>query len=198
MEKLQISRRWFVGAGAVGTLGVLLAPTTALAKGSHSGLELLRWDMVDINGGVILSGGTDVAQDATTGDTGSLTGSGQATPQAGDAFGGGTFVHRHADGSEVAHGIYWVTGFNGFEDLGGSLVGAGLIDGIGDIEDTNGGILSMNVRLRASTGQSLDGVLAVHCELPGGEMTPEGIRLKVGPFDFKQKSGATLFHILQD
>jgi hypothetical protein len=197
MEKLQISRRRLLGAGAVGTLGVLLAPSTVLAKGGHSGPELLRWDLIDINGGVILPGGIDVAQDAG-GDTGSLTGSGQATPHAGDAFGGGTFVHRHANGTEVAHGIYWVTGFNSFEDLGGSLAGAGVIDGIGDIEDTSGGILSMKVHLRATSGESADGVLEVHCELPGGEMTPEGIRLKVGPFDFKQKSGATLFHVLQD
>jgi hypothetical protein len=197
MEKLHVSRRRFIGAGAVGTLGVLLAPTSALAKANHGGVELLRWDLVEINGGVIIPGGTDVAQDAG-GDTGSLTGSGQATPDAGDAFGGGTFVHRHGDGSEVAHGIYWVTGFNSWEDLGGSLVGAGLIDGVGDIEDTNGGILSMNVHLRASSGQTMDGVLEVHCALPGGGTTPEGIRLKVGPLDFKQKSGVTLFHILEE
>jgi hypothetical protein len=107
-------------------------------------------------------------------------------------------MHRRADGGEVAHGIYWVTGFKSFEDLGGSLEGTGLIDGIGELEDTDGGILSLNVHLRATSGEEADGVMEIHCTLPGGEETTEGITLTVGPFHFVQKSGATLFHVLED
>jgi hypothetical protein len=196
MGNPHISRRRFVGAGVAGTLGVLLAPGAALAKGNNNEPGLLRWDLVDVNNGVVIPGGADVSRDAATGDVGTLTGSGQARPGDEQAAGGGTFVHRRANGSEVAHGIYWVTGFNRFENLGGSLAGIGLIDGVGDINDTSGGILSLNIRLRATSGETADGVLEVHCDLPGSEPTPEGIRLKVGPLDFVQQSGTTLFHIL--
>jgi hypothetical protein len=197
MGSPQISRRRFVGAGVAGTLGVLLAPGSALAKSNNNDEPgLLRWDLVTVDNGVVIPGGADVARDAATGDVGTLTGSGQARPGDEQAAGGGTFVHRQANGREVAHGIYWVTGFNSFENLGGSLAGIGLIDAIGDIGDTSGGILSLKVHLRAVSGQSADGVLEVHCDLPGGGPTTEGIRLKVGPLDFVQQSGTTLFHIL--
>jgi hypothetical protein len=60
----------------------------------------------------------------------SLTGSGEARPHKRRASGGGTFVHKHANGSEVAHGVYVVTAFDSFANGGGTLVGTGLTDGI--------------------------------------------------------------------
>ncbi len=199
MGELRVNRRRFLGAGAAGTLGVLLAPAAVLANEKNGEeVELLRWDLVQIVSGVVLPGGTDVAGDAGTGDKVSLTGSGQAEPKEGAAAGGGTFVHRRKDGSEVAHGVYFITGLGSFANGGGSLVGTGLTDGIGKLDGTTGGDLSLKVRLIPASGGSADGVLGVHCELPGSAPTKEGVTLSVGPFKFVQDSGGTLFHVLAD
>ncbi len=197
MSELRISRRGVLGAGAAGTLGVLLAPQAVFA-GDTTNVELLRWDLVDPSLGVVTTGGTNVARDAATGDTIALTGSGQSEPDEGRAAGGGTFRHTHADGSEVAHGKYFVTGLNSFQNAGGTLAGLGLTDGIGDINQTAAGILSVNVRLVPASGGSLDAVLEVHCNLPGSnQVITEGVRLSAGPFHFVQDSGFTLFQILE-
>jgi hypothetical protein len=200
MGELGISRRRLVGIGAVGALGVLLAPQAVLADGENrEEVELLRWDLVQIVQGVVLAGGTDVARDAASGDLISLTGSGGARPEKHTATGGGTFVHKHANGSEVAHGVYVVTGFNSFVNAGGSLVGTGLKDGIDNLNKTTGGVLSLRVHLMATSGLTADGVLEVHCDLPGSSKPiTEGVRLSVLTFKFVQNSGATLFHILED
>ncbi len=82
MGELGISRRRLVGIGAVGALGVLLAPEAVLADGENrEEVELLRWDLVQIVQGVVLAGGIDVARDAASGDLISLTGSGGARPE---------------------------------------------------------------------------------------------------------------------
>ena len=199
MGEVRISRRRLVGAGAVGTVGVLLAPVAVFADGENTDeVDLLRWDLIQIVQGVILAGGTDVGRDAATGDMVSLTGSGDARPGKHRATGGGTFVHKHANGSEVAHGVYVVTGFKSFVNGGGSLVGTGLTDGIDELNNTTGGLLSLSVRLMPASGGSADGVLEVHCDLPGGRPDTEGIRLSVLTFKFAQASGFTLFHVLQD
>jgi hypothetical protein len=200
MGELRISRRRLVGVGAVGALGVLLAPEAVLADSENrEGVDLLRWDLVQIVQGVVLAGGTDVARDAASGDLISLTGSGGARPEKHTATGGGTFVHKHANGSEVAHGVYVVTGFNSFVNAGGSLVGTGLKDGIDNLNKTTGGVLSLRVHLMATSGLTADGVLEVHCDLPGSSKPiTEGVRLSVLTFKFVQNSGATLFHILED
>ncbi len=199
MGEVRISRRRLVGAGAVGTVGVLLAPVGVFADSEDpDDVDLLRWDLIQIVQGVILAGGTDVGRDAATGDMVSLTGSGDARPGKHRATGGGTFVHKHANGSEVAHGVYVVTGFKSFVNGGGSLVGSGLTDGIDELNKTTGGLLSLSVRLMPASGGSADGVLEVHCELPGGRPDTEGIRLSVLTFKFAQASGFTLFHVLQD
>src|SRR5216684_5579020 len=104
MGEPRISRRRLVGAGAVGAIGVLLAPEAVLAEGDdRQEVELLRWDLVQIVQGTVLAGGTDVGRDAATGDTVSLTGSGEARPHKHRATGGGTFLHKHANGSEFIH-----------------------------------------------------------------------------------------------
>jgi len=194
MGELRLSRRRMLGAGAAGALGVLMAPQAVLAQDE---VGKLRWDLVAVGAGVIVPTGTDVATDAPTGDTISLTGSGFARPDEGTASGGGTFVHRHADGSEVAQGLYVVTGFNSFNNGGGSLAATTLTDAIGQLDQTTGGVLSVNIRV---AGVPVTAVLEIHCSLPGGLPETEGIRVIVAQFglDFKQTTGATLFHVLED
>ncbi len=100
-------RQVLIGAGAAGALGAL-APTAALAEDNGRG-KLIRWDLVQVvPGGVVLAGGTNDGQDSATKDLVHLTGSGQAEPAKREAAGGGTFVHQHSDGTEFAHGVYWV------------------------------------------------------------------------------------------
>ncbi len=187
-------RQVLIGAGAAGAL-VAVAPTAALAEDRGRG-KLVRWDLVQISGGVVLAGGTASGKDEATKDVVQLTGSGQAEPAAREAAGGGTFMHMH-NGSLFLQGAYVVTGFNSFETPGGTLVGTGLTDGIGEIEETAAGVMSLNVRLMPSGGGSHDGTLKVDCNLPPGFGIEEGIELSVGPFEFKQNGGATVFHVIR-
>jgi len=183
-----------LGAGAAGALGVLLAPEAVLAQAE---VDHLRWDLVAVGSGAVVPGGTDVATDAASSDMVSLTGSGFARPDEGTASGGGTFVHRHSNGTEVAHGVYVVTGFKSFQNAGGTLVGTGLTDAIGRLDETTGGVLSLDVSLLPDGGSPLAAVLGVHCSLPGSSPVVEGATLSVGNFNFMQTEGSlTLFHVL--
>jgi hypothetical protein len=197
MDGVRISRRRFVTAGALGTLGALLAPEAVFADDNKP--ELIRWDLVAVGDGAVVPGGTDVARDAATGDTMTLTGSGFAHVDEGRASGGGTFVHKTASGK--FSGVYYVTEFMSFTKPGGSLTGFLTTDAIGSLDQTTGGELFVRVHAIATDGSGLkaDGVLGVHCELPGGATTiKEGVTLTVDgtPLKFLQKTGATLFHVL--
>jgi len=184
-----------LGLGLV--LGVLIAATGAGAGGGGALGHTYRYDLIQIVQGTVLSGGSDQATDATSHDTVTLTGSGQFKPGAGDATGGGTFVHRHAGGSEVAHGVWVVTGFVSWQNLGGSLAGTGLTNGIAHNGDETGGILTLTVKLLPAGGSPVNAVLEVHCNLPGASPpTEEGVVLRVGPFNFTESGGATVFNDL--
>ena len=212
-------------------LGLLLAATAATSsppqhqRGDDQGEQqdngghhnrFVRWDLVLIANGVAVAGGTDVATDAATKDTIALTGSGQAEPREEEASGGGTFVHKHADGTLVAKGAYVVTGFDNFERLrGGNFAKTGLIDGIGngfgsseDEGEPSSGILTVGVRFipdGTPPGGGVTGVLTVHCNLPdtvGGDF--EGITVTVDGLSFTPAAnvdpnahGVTLFHLLR-
>jgi hypothetical protein len=145
-------RQVLIGAGAAGVVASL-GPTAAFADDEGKG-KLVRWDLVQIVQGVVLAGGTDTGLDSTSGLVTRLTGSGQAEPARRQAAGGGTFVTLKSDGTELIHGVYAVTGFGAFHNAGGTLVGAGLTDGIGELEETTGGRLSLNVHLMATKGSS--------------------------------------------
>jgi len=215
----------FVLLGLV--LGILLAATTATSSspgndrgqqnengGQHN--RFVRWDLVLIANGVAVAGGTDVSTDAATKDTIALTGSGQAEPREDEASGGGTFVHKHADGSLVAKGAYVVTGFVSWERLrGGDFAKTGLIDGLGngpgsseDEDEPTSGILTVSVRFipdGTPPGAGFVGVLSVHCTLPdtvGGDF--EGVTVDVAGLSFTfvanadlNAYGVTLFYCLR-
>jgi hypothetical protein len=110
-------------------------------------------------------------------------------------------VHKHADGSEVAHGVYVVTAFNRFKDGHGSLGPTPLQDGIGHKNQSDSGILSLGIKGFPATGGSIEGELGVECALPGDTSgAVEGITLDVLTFHFRQvpEGGFTVFHALED
>ena len=200
MPELRVSRRKILTAGAAGALGVLVNPSAVFADDGEE-VSLLRWDLVQIIQGTVLTGGSVRASDAATGDVVTFTGSGEARPNDLTAAGGGTFVHKHADGSEVVHGVYVVTAFNSFKDGHGSLVPTPLRDGIGHKNQTDSGILSLGIKAFPATGGSIDAKLGVDCALPGDMSgAVEGITLDVLTFHFRQvpEGGFTLFHVLDD
>jgi hypothetical protein len=203
---MQRAFRLALGAGVV--VALFLVATMSVAATDAEDVNqaqghFVRWDMVNVQGppvGVVVPGGTDLSRDAAAGDTVSLTGSGQARPGPRDATGGGTFVHKHADGTVFAEGVYYVTGFVSWEPLGGSLAATGLIDGVGPIDQTSSGELTMRVHLVPSSGGAgFDGSPTIHCHLPGATRDiPEGVSLAVASFHFEPVAGQgfTLFHIL--
>jgi hypothetical protein len=201
MRDLLVSRRRIITAGAAGALGVLLNPTAVFADDDED-VGLLRWDLVQLIQGTALAGGMVRARDAATGDVVTLTGSGEARPDDRTAAGGGTFLHKHADGSEVAHGIYVVTAFKSFKNGHGSLTPAPLQDGIGHKNQTDSGILSLGIKAFAvGAAGPIDAKLGVECALPNDTSgAVEGITLDVLTFHFKQveEGGFTLFHVLDD
>lgn len=203
MKDAVLSRRQLLkGAGAVGVLGALGIPTTVFADDDE--VELLRWDLIQIVQGLVLTGGQDTAFDAASGDIATFTGSGQASPRRRKATGGGTFLHTDKKGKEVAHGVYKVTGFRSWKAAGGSLAPTGLADGIGTIGQAMGGLLVVNFTATASTGRSASGVLGIDCALPGVRFPiKEGVHIDVQlgvlTFHFKQPDvggGFTVFHNL--
>jgi hypothetical protein len=198
-----------VVATAVAARGITRVEPRTLSGGDGHGL--IRWDLPLIADGVAVPGGTDVSTDAATGDTITLTGSGQAEPGESEAAGGGTFVHRHADGTEVAHGVYYVIGFKRWRHLaGGNFAATGLIDGIGNgpgssrnENEPSSGILRLKVRFIPDVGgvpqPGINGVLIINCHLPNTTVfVEEGVEVKIPSFnlDFTQTSGVTLFHLV--
>jgi hypothetical protein len=182
-----------------------LLPVIASADNGGRRGALIRWDLATVVSGVVLPGGTNVATDQTAGpafhQSYALTGSGLAERNENEASGGGTFVHKAANGTTVIdQGLYYVTGFNSFGKDGGSLVGLGLIDGIGELHDTDGGVLSLDIQLIPNSGSPYTGVLTVNCAAPGNtHHLGEGITLTIGPNNFVQDPalhGTTLFHLL--
>ena len=201
MRDLLVSRRRILTAGAAGALGVLLNPSAVFADDDED-VNLLRWDLVQLIQGTVLAGGMVRAKDAATGDVVTLTGSGEARPDDRTAAGGGTFLHKHADGSEVAHGVYVVTAFKSFKNGHGSLTPTGLQDGIGHKNQTDSGILRLGIKAFAvGAAGSIDANLGVECALPNDTSgAVEGITLDVLTFHFRQveEGGFTLFHVLDD
>jgi hypothetical protein len=167
-------------------------PAISLAQPPAKG-HTVRWDLSQVIQNTALAGGADVATDAPTGDTFTLTGSGDAEPAERDAAGGGTIVHHFAVTGVESRGVYVVTGFISWQRGGGVLPVA---DGIGQASEASAGVLKMTIRIFRATGGFSDAVLSVNCHLPGATVdVAEGIELKVGTFDAKQTSGVTLFHV---
>jgi hypothetical protein len=184
----------------VGLAVVLGGPAAAIGAPSGNAFgHTIRFDVVQFVQGTVFTGGTALSRDATTGDTVLLTASGQAKPGKGDAAGGGTFEHRHSNGVLVARGVWIANSAASWNHVDGTLVGAGLADGIGVIDDTAAGNLVLNVTLMPEAGGSPSAVLTVHCTLVGSPPTQqEGVTLDVGSLHFTpvHEEGFTVFHVL--
>ncbi len=187
----------------VGLAMVLAGPTAAAGAPSGNALgHTVRFDVIQFaQGSVILAGGSALAEDHATHDTVAVTATGQFKPGTGDAAGGGTFTHRHADGSLVASGVWVANSVASWATAQGNLAGFGLTDGIGHLGDVTGGIVFLNVTLLPDGGGSLRAVLGIHCVLNDGTdpSIVEGVSVEVGRFHFEQvaEEGATLFHVLR-
>ena len=201
MSEPLISRRRLVGAGAVGALGVLLAPGAVLADGeSGEEVEPLRWDLIQIVQGVVLAGGTDVAKDTASGDKISLTGSGEVRPKSHKATRGRHICAQTHERLRSRSGCVFGDRLQQLREWRWQPCRDRLDDGIDVLNRTTGGVLKLTVHVTSSTGMQADGVLEVDCHLPGGRDVPEGVRLSVPKFNlnFVPDSGFTLFHVLDD
>ena len=181
--------------------GALIAAAVAPA-GAHT-VRLVRWDVVKRSGHppALVAGGSARATDPATGDTLTLTGTGQAEPRQRAAAGGGSFIHRHADGTSCCRGVYLVTGFVSFTQGPGSLAGTGILDAIGDREQATSGVLRVRVKLVHADGMVAEGTLTISGALPGAPAgSLEGVQLTVdGEHAFTQiRPGShTLLHTLR-
>jgi hypothetical protein len=171
----------------------------AIASGQPQALgHTVRWDLIRIQQGTALVGGEDIAVHAASGDTFTLTGSGDAEPAERDASGGGTIVHHFAATNVDSAAVYLVTGFIDWQPGGGQLE---LADGIGHAAEASSGVLKMAIRIYLPSGAVRDATLTVNSQLPGSSLNlTEGIELTIlgTPFvDMAPGGGATLFHVLK-
>ena len=188
------------GLAVVLALGLsVMAPGFAQSD-TGLGHPKVRWDFIQFGGAgatmTALPGGTNFGRDVATGDTVALTGSGIVVPRRGDVTGGGTFVHKHADGSVVAQGFYVLTGLVSWEQRAGTFPLPN--DGVGHLNEASAGVLVVNIRAFPDGGSPVDGVLTIFCHFPD---TPgpndEGFTLDVASFHFTQAGGFTLFHVFR-
>ena len=141
-------------------------------------------------------GAEAVARDAPTGDTFTLTGSGDVKPAERDAAGGGTIVHHFAATGVEAAAVYVVTAFIDWNRGGGELL---LVDGIGHATEASAGVLKMAIRIFLPTGAFADAILTVNGLLPGASINvQEGIELSIigTPFlHMRPDGGGVLLHV---
>jgi len=176
-------------------VSIVAAPAMPLAQRNAFG-HTVRWDLVQIQQATALVGGADVVRDAATGDTFTLTGSGDVKPAERDATGGGTIIHHFAATNIDVAAVYLVTGFTEWTPGGGELP---IADGIGHAAEASSGVLKLAIRIFLPTGAVRDGALTVNCHLPGATLdVKDGIELTITgtPFiDVPPSAGSALFHV---
>jgi hypothetical protein len=192
-------KRWAVLVAVVFSLAAfsLIAPASSAQQPQELGHHV-RFDLVQVVQGTVLAGGTDVGKDAMSGDTIRMTGTGEFKPATADAAGGGTFIHRRMNNTEVAHGVWLVIGFVSWTPAHGFFPPA-LVDGIGETSEASAGIATVHVKLFPSGATTTPvGTLSVFCNLPGAAFPiEEGISLTLDGSNFEQAGGVTVFHIVR-
>ena len=192
-------------------LALVALATFALSGAASSttgsaGNSVVRWDITSVAHGVVFANGTSVSTASASGDTLTLTGTGDAQPSDARAAGGGHFVHRTSDGTVLARGYYTATRFVSWQDDGGALP---LVDAIGARPQASAGVLKLGVTFFVHGQPAAHGLLTITCALPGntGTNLEEGVQAAVRPvgstltikFDEKEPdNGPTLFHVIPD
>jgi hypothetical protein len=197
-------------------LGVLFSAGAALGyAGTDEGEAArrhvtLRWDIASIVGVTVAPGGVASAF-ADDGSKITITGSGtfvesriRKGPLAGVSFhvtGGGNWETFDPHGNSTGAGTYTVTLLDRFDPAPGTLVGSGLTDLIGELEDARAGLAVFNVEYSDGTR----GTIAFSCALTD---TPdavfEGITASKGFVDYWNRENGkpifaadqTVFHVV--
>lgn len=177
MREVRVSRRQVLkGAGAVGVLSALAAPTAVFADNTT-----VRWDVVSITNGAINSGGVASAK-AKDGSKITVTGSGRFQPgDAENVTGGGTWKTFDAAGNQTDAGTYEVRGLAHWKKAPGTP--PPLTDNIGNPAEGSAGLAVLEVAYSNST----HGTLTVSCHLNSTpDSVVEGISAAMGFVDFWQ------------
>lgn len=135
---------------------------------------------------------------ASNGDSIEITGAGELTDGTNSASGGGTFVHKDADGNVVGAGTWVATELLNFKTYGPSPAT--------DVPvDWRTGLARIRVDLMVGGVKVAEGILSIGCRLPEVELPPslfEGVKLNIqGGLNFNKvqtegempPGGVTLF-----
>lgn len=110
---------------------------------------------------------------ASNGDSIKITGAGELTDGTNSASGGGTFVHKDADGNVVGAGTWVATELLNFKTYGPSPV---------TDADWRTGLARIRVDLMVGGVEVAEGILSIGCRLPGVKLPPslfEGVKLNI-------------------
>jgi hypothetical protein len=171
-------------------LTVLLA---IVAPAANAQAKHVRWDIISVNfgTGVISAGGSASAFAGFVSDVSEITLTGTGTfvaPANGGGSdtvtGGGTWTID----TPSASGTYEVKGLVRFDESPGTLVGSGLTDKIGDIEDAVAGLAVLTIQY--SDGDR--GILVVSCNITGASIF-EGVTASKGPVDYRKSEAPEFF-----
>ena len=197
MDRSKLKRLGFLWVIAV---GISVLPIGAAQK-AYARARHVRWDIMVFNstftafsaGGTLSATAVDGSQITLTG-TGTFVqpASGKGTSNA--VTGGGTW----ATNSPRAHGTYTVQGFVQYVEAPGSFAGTGVVDNIGDVEDTHAGLGILSVLY--SDGER--GILLVSCNLNGMPSIYEGATATKGFVNYfapvlPGDPNATMFHFAE-
>lgn len=110
---------------------------------------------------------------ASNGDSIEITGAGELTDGTNSASGGGTFVHKDADGNVVGAGTWVATELLNFKTYGPSPETPA---------DWRTGLARIRVDLMVDGVEVAEGILSIGCRLPGVKLPPslfEGVKLNI-------------------
>jgi hypothetical protein len=180
---------------------------TICQQTANAQATVVRWDMIYFAQGRTGFGffpGGKLSATAVDGSQITLTGTGTfVQPPSGEGTsntvtGGGTW----GTNSPRASGTYTVTGFVEYVEAPGTLAGSGLVDNIGDINDTHAGLGIFSILY--SDGER--GILVLSCNLgpPAPSVVYEGAHATKGFVDYfnpvlgaDEGTNATMFHFAE-
>ena len=143
-----------------------------VVKPANAQAQRVRWDIMFFNRNfTAFSAGGTLSAKAVDGSKITLTGTGTFVEGTSDAVtGGGTWNILFPRGSNPpsASGTYTVEGFVQYVEAPGTFAGSGVIDNIGDVEDTHAGLGILSILY--SDGER--GILLVSCNLNGMTFPP--------------------------